>query len=81
MELSELCSLVASKARCEALKKILAAKRNRIVAIDGLAGVSSIIGWPGKDGENPAEGQKLEFISSTTLAGGIVWLRYAVTKA
>ena len=38
MELSELCSLVASKARCEALKKILAAKRNRIVAIDGLAG-------------------------------------------
>lgn len=50
-------------------------------AIDGLAGVSSIIGWPGKDGEKPAEGQKLEFISSTTLAGGIVWLRYAVTKA
>ena len=50
-------------------------------AIDGLAGVSSIVSWPGKEGEKPADGQKLEFISSTTLAGGIVWLRYAMTKA
>ena len=50
-------------------------------AIDGLAGVSSIVSWPGKEGEKPADSQKLEFISSTTLAGGIVWLRYAVTKA
>ena len=38
MELSELCRLVASQARCQALKKLLATKRNRIISIDGLAG-------------------------------------------
>ena len=38
MELSELCRLVASQARCLALKKLLATKRNRIISIDGLAG-------------------------------------------
>lgn len=38
MELSELCRLVASQAQCQALKKLLATKRNRIISIDGLAG-------------------------------------------
>lgn len=50
-------------------------------AIDGLAGVSSVIGYPGAPGERPAEGQRLEHIATETFPGGVVWLRYAVKKA
>jgi len=50
-------------------------------AIDGLAGVSSVIGYPGAPGELPAKGQRLEHIATETFPGGVVWLRYAVKKA
>ena len=43
MELEELCRLIGTTARREALKKTLAAKRNRIVSIDGLAGSAAAI--------------------------------------
>ena len=41
MELKELCGLIDSKARQEAIKKLLTAKRNRVISIDGLAGSSA----------------------------------------
>ena len=50
-------------------------------AIDGLAGVSSVVGYPGAPGERPAEGQRLEHIATETFPGGVVWLRFAVKKA
>lgn len=50
-------------------------------AIDGLAGVSSVIGYPGAPGERPAEGQRLEHLATETFPGGVVWLRYAVKKS
>ncbi len=43
MELSELCLLVASQARREALKKLLASKRNKTISIDGLAGSAAAV--------------------------------------
>lgn len=49
-------------------------------AIDGLSGVSSIFEYKGKQGDKPAQDQHLKFISAETLAGGAVWLRYAVRK-
>ena len=50
-------------------------------AIDGLAGVSSVIGYRGAPGERPAQGQRLEHIATETFPGGVVWLRYSVRKA
>lgn len=50
-------------------------------AIDGLSGVSSVIGWPGAPGQQPAKGQRLEHLATETFEGGVVWLRYAVKKA
>lgn len=50
-------------------------------AIDGLAGVSSVIGYHGAPGERPAQGQRLEHIATETFPGGVVWLRYSVRKA
>ena len=38
VDIKELCEVFNTKARCEALKKMLCAKRNHVVAIDGLAG-------------------------------------------
>ena len=35
-------------------------------AIDGLAGVSSVIGYRGASGERPAQGQRLEHIATET---------------
>lgn len=49
-------------------------------AVDGLSGVSSIFEYKGAEGEKPAQGQHLKFISAETLAGGAVWLRYSVVK-
>lgn len=50
-------------------------------AIDGLAGVSSVIGYHGAPGERPAQGQRLEHIATETFPGGVVWLRYSMRKA
>ena len=49
--------------------------------IDGLAGVPSIFEYAGKPDEKPAEGQSLRHLATETLAGGMVWIRYAVEKA
>lgn len=49
--------------------------------IDGQAGVSSIFEYVGKPGEKPGAGWVLRHIGTQTLAGGVVWLRYAVGKA
>ncbi len=47
-------------------------------AVDGLAGVPSIVGYAGEAHERPAAGQPLELIEAKTLPGGVVWLRYRV---
>jgi riboflavin biosynthesis pyrimidine reductase len=49
-------------------------------AVDGLAGVQSIVDFAGADGERPGEGQALRLIGCETLEGGMVWLRHAVEK-
>ena len=38
MEIKELCEIIGSKARKEALSRLLADRRNRVSEIDGLAG-------------------------------------------
>ena len=48
MEIKELCEIFGSKVRCDALKALLADRKNRTASIDGLAGsaaamLSSII--------------------------------------
>lgn len=50
-------------------------------AVDGLAGVPAIIDYPGQQGEKPAEGMSLRLIAHEVLAGGMVWLRYAVERS
>ena len=47
-------------------------------AVDGLAGVPSIVRYAGEAHEQPAAGQPLELIEAKTLPGGVVWLRYRV---
>ena len=49
--------------------------------IDGLAGVPTIFEFIGRLDEQPAAGQSLRHISTETLEGGMVWLRYRVEKA
>lgn len=46
--------------------------------IDGLAGTPSIFEYAGQDGEKPAEGRFLRFLSSEVMRGGVCWMRYAV---
>lgn len=41
MEIRELCDIFNNKARIAAIKKLLTAKRNRVVSVDGLAGSSA----------------------------------------
>ncbi len=41
MEIKELCEQVCSPARCEAIKKLLSTKHDKIIGIDGLAGSSA----------------------------------------
>jgi riboflavin biosynthesis pyrimidine reductase len=48
--------------------------------IDGLAGVPSIFEFIGGEDEQPASGQSLRHISTETLEGGMVWLRYQVER-
>lgn len=49
-------------------------------AIDGLAGIPSIIEYPGKPGDLPAAGQSLRHLTTETLEGGMVWIHYRVEQ-
>jgi riboflavin biosynthesis pyrimidine reductase len=46
--------------------------------IDGLSGVPSIYEYQGAENERPAAGKSLRHLSTETLEGGAVWLRYLV---
>jgi riboflavin biosynthesis pyrimidine reductase len=50
-------------------------------AIDGLAGVQSIVDYDGPEGDRPGAGQSLRLTHCETLEGGMVWLRHAVERA
>lgn len=50
-------------------------------AVDGLAGVQSIVDYHGGEDERPGSGQALRLISCDVLDGGMVWLRHAVEDA
>ena len=50
-------------------------------AVDGLAGVQSIFEYRGGPDERPGAGQALRHMSTETLEGGMVWLRYRVEQA
>jgi len=50
-------------------------------AVDGLAGVQSIVDYHGAEGERPGTGQALRLIGCETLEGGMVWLRHVVEDA
>jgi riboflavin biosynthesis pyrimidine reductase len=50
-------------------------------AIDGLAGVQSIVDYHGTKDERPGAGQALRLIGCETLEGGMVWLRHKVEDA
>lgn len=49
-------------------------------AVDGLTGVPSIFEYPGVSDERPGAGQSLRHLTTETLEGGTVWLRYAVER-
>lgn len=49
-------------------------------AVDGLAGVQSIVDYHGDKDERPAAGQSLRLIGCETLEGGMVWLRHKVEE-
>jgi 5-amino-6-(5-phosphoribosylamino)uracil reductase len=48
--------------------------------IDGLSGIPSIFDYHGNTDERPAAGLSLRHISTETLDGGTVWLRYLVER-
>ena len=50
-------------------------------AVDGLAGIQTIVDYHGEDGERPGAGQALRLIACETLEGGMVWLRHKVEDA
>jgi 5-amino-6-(5-phosphoribosylamino)uracil reductase len=50
-------------------------------AVDGLAGVQSIVDYHGAEDERPGTGQALRLIGCETLEGGMVWLRHKVEDA
>lgn len=50
-------------------------------AVDGLAGVQTIIDYHGEADERPGVGQALRLLSCEALEGGMVWLRHAVEDA
>ena len=43
MEIRELCNIFNNKTRLAAIKKLLTAKRNRVVSVDGLAGSTFVL--------------------------------------
>lgn len=44
--------------------------------VDGLSGVAAVFECAGEEGDLPAKGQALEFLSMEQRAHGVVWLRY-----
>src|SRR3954469_10913455 len=50
-------------------------------AVDGLAGVQSIVDYHGAADERPGAGQALRLTGCETLEGGMVWLRHSVETA
>jgi riboflavin biosynthesis pyrimidine reductase len=50
-------------------------------AVDGLAGVQSIVDYHGTEDERPGAGQALRLIGCETLEEGMVWLRHKVENA
>ncbi len=52
-----------------------------VPAIDGLSGSPSIFEHIGAPDERPADGLSLRHMSTETLEGGAVWLRYRVEKS
>jgi riboflavin biosynthesis pyrimidine reductase len=46
--------------------------------IDGLSGMPSIYDYQGEEDDRPAAGKSLRHVSTETLEGGAVWLRYFV---
>jgi hypothetical protein len=48
--------------------------------IDGLTGVPTIFEHAGTEDEQPATGQSLRHLTTETLEGGMVWLRYRIEK-
>ncbi len=50
-------------------------------AVDGLAGIPSIIEYAGEPDERPAAGQSLRHLTTETLEGGSVWIHYRVEKS
>lgn len=50
-------------------------------AVDGVAGIPSIIDYRGPDGDRPGAGQALRLTHCETLEGGMVWLRHALERA
>lgn len=49
--------------------------------LDGLDGVQTIFEYPGEADDRLGAGQALRHMSTETLEGGMVWLRYAVEPA
>jgi 5-amino-6-(5-phosphoribosylamino)uracil reductase len=49
-------------------------------AVDGVAGIQSIVDYVGPDGDRPGAGQSLRLMNCETLEGGMVWLRHAVER-
>jgi riboflavin biosynthesis pyrimidine reductase len=47
-------------------------------AIDGLAGIPSIVEYLGNPDELPAAGQSLRRLTTETLEGGVVWIHYVL---
>ena len=50
-------------------------------AVDGVAGIQSIVDYNGAEGDRPGAGQSLRLTHCETLEGGMVWLRHAVERA
>jgi riboflavin biosynthesis pyrimidine reductase len=49
-------------------------------AVDGVAGIQSIVDYAGPEGDRPGAGQSLRLTHCETLEGGMVWLRHKVER-
>jgi 5-amino-6-(5-phosphoribosylamino)uracil reductase len=50
-------------------------------AVDGVAGIQSIVDYHGPADDRPGAGQSLRLTHCETLEGGTVWLRHTVERA
>ena len=50
-------------------------------AVDGLIGAPSVFDYDGAEDDATVKGMALDLTSSEQLAGGVLWLRYAIGKA